>query len=270
MTSIGQWLASAAERFDLAGISSARLDAQIILSAQLNKDRAWLLAHSEHTIPSSTLKQLQAKVERRLQREPIAYITGNKEFFGRRFKVTSEVLIPRPETESLVEAAIDIINESDVKTVLDVGTGSGVVAISIALAAPEVEVSACDISPAAIKVAQGNARTFQSDIRFFKSDLLEQVTGSFELIVANLPYVSRQWALSPEINFEPEQALFADNHGLALYSRLLPQTAEKLTPKGLLLIEADPRQSDSISAIASSAGFKSQQLSNFVYKLTRL
>lgn len=184
---------------------------------------------------------------------PKAYREGRAEFFGREFAVTPDVLIPRPETETAVEMVMSLagkpylsglkVGESKLPKnarILDVGTGSGVIAVTLKLELPEAEVVAVDISEEALKVAEENARRLGAEVEFVQSDLLESVSGNFDVIVANLPYVDRDWEwLDSSLRFEPEEALYAKDEGLEIIFRLLEQVKDRTK---YLILEADPVQ----------------------------
>lgn len=253
---VGDFLRQAAATFEQAGIPSARLDAQVLLCRALKQNKAWLLAHSEQEIPADKLALLQDQTSRRAAREPLAYILGTREFYGRTFAVTPEVLIPRPATEQLVEQ-LTTLPLPDNATVLDVGTGSGAIAITTALELPHTRVAACDISPDALAIAEHNAeRLGVTGPYFFESDLLEKA-AVYDLIVANLPYVDRTWERSPETAFEPELALFAEDDGLELIKKLLAEAPAHLNKKGFLVLEADPRQFEDTKKAAGKLKFVS-------------
>lgn len=262
---VSQWLEQCEEVLDRAGISSARLDAQLMLAAQLGATRANLFAHPEQNLSPEQLKALEIMQNQRLERRPMAYITGQAEFYGRPFLVTPDVLIPRPESEQIIESALPLIANSS--RVLDVGTGSGCLGITVALERPKTKVVAADISPAALKIARRNAKRLNAKLEFVQSDLFEQINGTYRVILANLPYVSPTWAVSPETNFEPAQALFAPADGLAVYRRLLQTVSSHLAPGGWLIIEIDPRQAKTVSSLAQQHGLSFESASNFVYLL---
>lgn len=257
---VGDFLATTTRTFKEAGIATARLDAQLLLSHALGKNKVWLLAHPEHSFAIDA--KLVAAVNRRANREPLAYILGHKEFYGHDFIVTPDVLIPRPETEQLIDElrALPIMPGA---TLLDVGTGSGAIAITAALELPRAKVAACDISPAALAIAQKNATRLGAHIQFFVADLLKRA-GTYDIIIANLPYVGRDWQRSPETQFEPSLALFADDNGLALIKKLLTEAPDHLPSKGFLLIESDPQQSAAIAA-AASAKLRLRKTQGFVH-----
>ncbi|TXG77915.1 peptide chain release factor N(5)-glutamine methyltransferase [Patescibacteria group bacterium] len=241
-TTPASWLASATAQLSNASIPSARLDAEIILAHTRDVTRTWLHAHHDEVVDTTLADELILK---RLRRVPIAYLTGSKEFFGRTFTVTTDTLIPRPETEMLIDIAKQYKLSGNV---IDVGTGSGCVGITLALET-DATVTLCDISPSVLQVAQHNARQLGADsVICVKSNLLEAfvkegvASTNFDAIIANLPYVNPIWDRSPETDYEPSLALFADDNGLALIKTLIDQSKVFLTPNGYLLLEADPEQ----------------------------
>jgi release factor glutamine methyltransferase len=256
---INQWLERATEKLARAKVPTARLDAEILLCFMLGVDRTWLIAHGEDSLHATALKFKGSKrrgsllehgeelLLRRLNREPIAYITGKKEFYGHEFIVTPSVLIPRPETETL----IDIVRElklPEKPVICDVGTGSGCIAVSVALSLPSAQVFAIDISPDSLTVARKNAKRLGAKVNFREDNLLSNhfTTGGVDVICANLPYVNEKWKVSPELTFEPKHALFASKNGLELIEQLIDQSYARLNPGGFLLLEADPEQHSEI------------------------
>ncbi|HET6622684.1 MAG TPA: HemK family protein methyltransferase, partial [Candidatus Saccharimonadales bacterium] len=221
--------------------------------------------------------QADELLERRLKREPLAYILGYKEFYGRDFKVTPDVLIPRPDTETMIELLSSLLDSGDssgggatfrhdrfklalqgsatdesanLLTLIDIGTGSGAIAITAKLEFPSLQVSASDISPAALRIAMSNAKKLGADIEFLESDLLSNVQRPASIICANLPYVDEAWQTSPETRFEPDMALFAPDGGLKLISELVFQATERQSCGDFMILEADPRQHHSIIELA--------------------
>lgn len=250
---IAEFLKQTTRTFEAAGVTTPRLDTQVLLERALNQNKAWLLAHGDDDIPVEKLVALQSQAARREAREPLAYIVGRQEFYGRNFSVTPDVLIPRPETEQLIET-LKSLPLPDNASVLDVGTGSGAIAITAELELPHLRLDACDnTSFAALRVAVQNAERLQATVRFFHSDLLENTDHPYDCIVANLPYVADDWQRSPETNYEPAEALFAGDEGLALINKLMLQAPDKLHKKGYLLLEADPRQFEAIKKAASTS-----------------
>lgn len=217
----------------------SRLDAELILANSLGKDRVFLHAHPDYELSETEEKQVNSDLERRAKHEPLAYILGYKEFYGRNFIVSPDVLIPRPETEAIINLA----KEQKPAKILDVGTGSGCIAITLKLELPVSNVSAVDISPKALQIARQNAAKLGAEIAFSESDLLEKVQGEYDLIVANLPYVDKNWDwLSPELAYEPDLALYAEDSGLCDIKRLVRQAEAHLTKRGVLMLESDLSQ----------------------------
>lgn len=256
---IKSWLNHAANQLTDAGIPTARLDAEILLAHTLRQPRTWLHAHSEEVLDSRTIDIAQARLDLRLDRVPIAYIVGHKEFYGYSFKVTTATLIPRPESESLIELLklavpknIDLT--SSPYKIVDVGTGSGALGIVAKLLYPSSEVSLIDQSRYALSVAEKNALQHKVDVEIIESDLLSNYSQVADCIIANLPYVDESWQRSPETNHEPASALFADDGGLALIKQLIRETRGKLSSNGSLILEADPEQHKSIIKSATSEG----------------
>lgn len=246
---IADFLRQATHTLETAEIATARLDTLVFLERTLKQNKAWLLAHGNEIIAANALAALQNYIERRAKREPLAYITGRQEFYGRQFAVTADVLIPRPESEQLIELLKTLPLPDDAR-MLDIGTGSGALAVTAALELPHLRVEACDISPTALAVAQQNAERLQATIHLFASDLLTRAEHPYDVIIANLPYVSPLWERSPETNFEPPIALFAGTDGLGLIKKLLASAPAYLNQGGFLLLEADPRQFANITNTA--------------------
>jgi release factor glutamine methyltransferase len=264
---IAHFLRETTAQFEAAGIMSARLDAQVLLERALKQNKAWLLAHGEDRIDDEKLPLLQEQARRRAARQPLAYILGRQEFYGRTFVVTPAVLIPRPETETIIDE-LKKLPLPDGARVLDVGTGSGAIAITAELELPHLRTEACDISPEALGVATQNAERLGAHVHFFASDLLARAEHTYDTIIANLPYVADDWERSPETNFEPRMALFAEDTGLALIKKLLEQTPAYLTKNGYLILEADPRQFARIKK-AAAASFTFVRSEGFVLILQK-
>lgn len=227
----------------LAGLPQARRDAELLLMRCLGYERSFLLAHPEAAVPTERLEQYRRWLERRAANEPIQYILGEQEFFGLSLRVTPAVLIPRPETEHLVEAALERLSEDSGprQRVVDVGTGSGAIAIALAHALPHAELTALDISPAALAIAHENAARhgLSARVHCLESDLLAAVADErFDAVVSNPPYIADGEALEPQVGeFEPRFALYAGPTGLEAYERLIPQALGVLKPHGWLLLE---------------------------------
>jgi release factor glutamine methyltransferase len=256
---IADWLAEATRQLVFADIPSARLDAELLLAHTLRKPRTWLHGHGDETLSERHREIANARLDLRLDRVPVAYIIGHKEFYGRMFKVTTATLIPRPESESLIALLNEALprNHSllpEALKVVDVGTGSGILGITAKLEHPELDVTLLDISRHALTVAQDNAATLNAEVSTLQSDLLTSYPFIADVIIANLPYVNPEWERSPETNHEPAEALFATNNGLSLIFELLIQSKEKLAYGGKLILEADPEQHPAIIKEATKYG----------------
>ena len=237
----------------LAELTTARRDAELLLMRVLGWDRAYLLTHPETLLSSEHNALYQSWIERRARHEPVQYIIGEQEFFGLKFRVTPDVLIPRPETEHLVEAALAHAGRDLALRIADIGTGSGAIAVVLAHALPNAQITALDISPAALAVARVNAEAHgvSDRIRFVESDLLVALADEqFDLIVSNPPYVANGEELEAQVrDYEPVQALFAGPEGLDIYRRLIPQAQTSLKPGGWLLVEIGHGQREAVTQL---------------------
>jgi release factor glutamine methyltransferase len=238
--SAGEALQAARLRLTAASKNPRRY-AELLLGHLLGCDRAGLAAHPERLLSPSEADQFESFIQRRLASEPLQYITGVQEFFGLPFEVSPAVLIPRPETEHLVEAALERLNQKSAVRIVDVGAGSGAIAVALAHALPRSQVTAVDLSPAALEVAHRNAQRHgvAERVTFLLSDLLAAVDGTdFDAVVSNPPYIAEGEVLEPQVtNYEPHSALYAGPAGLEIYERLIPQAARVLKPQGWLMLE---------------------------------
>lgn len=244
MQTLDNWLRSAAKRIP-------RLDAELILAEYTKHDRAYILTHGEESIEEEAEKLCNTALERRAAGEPLANIFQHKDFYGRTFYIEAgKVLIPRPESEEIIEIAKEIDQKTPIASILDVGTGSGCLAIALALELPKAKVRAVDISDEALNVASKNAEALRAKVSFLQSNLLEKVDSLPDLIVANLPYVDRNWDWLDQntLDYEPSLALYADNHGLQLIFELIQQIKQKNSSNKTIniLLEADPTQHKAI------------------------
>jgi release factor glutamine methyltransferase len=244
----------------------ARRDAETLLLYAMRADGpevnlAWLIAHEYETLPAGAHADFLAWVERRRAGEPIQHITGEAEFYGLSFKVNRDVLIPRPETEHLVEKVIELARGIERPRIVDVGTGSGAIAVALASHLPAARIHATEKSAAALEVARANAERngVRERIRFHEGDLLMPVAGRlFDLIVSNPPYVPEEdrQSLSAEVrDYEPAQALFAGADGLAIYRRLIPAAFDALFHDRYLALEIGFGQQEAVNTLLAGAGF---------------
>ncbi len=256
---------SAALKLEKAGITSARLDAEVLLCHTLGKDRAWLLAHMPESMGKRSGTDFEKAVKRRARREPLQYITGMQEFWGLEFRVTPDVLIPRPETELIIESALAALKKgSRPATIIDLCTGSGCIAVSLAKESPSVRVFATDKSAKALAVARQNASAngVADLIRFCEGDLFDpleklDIEGQVELIVSNPPYVPSGdfGSLQPEVrDYEPSLALFAGPDGTELHRRIISVAPRFLKDNGTLIMEMGLGQSAKLAQIVEKQG----------------
>lgn len=267
ISTIGNWLQQATDQLQNAGIPSARLDAELLLAHTLHKSRTFLHAHDTDTIPRHLIDIADTRLSLRLDRVPVAYIIGHKEFYGRQFRVTPSTLIPRPESEALITLLKAIDTKTPLQTIADIGTGSGCLGITAKLECPEATVFITDISHYALKVAETNARLLKAAVTPLTGSLLEPLPGPVDCITANLPYVDISWERSPETSHEPARALFANDAGLALIKTLIARAPAYLRPKGHILIEAHPSQHATLIAFAKNYGFLHKITDGFAFSL---
>jgi release factor glutamine methyltransferase len=242
-------LTSAIERLAAAHVGSPRMNAELLLMFTLGCDRAYLFAHPERELTSEEQTCYEEALTRRSRGEPVQYITGHQEFWGMEFIVTPAVLIPRPETEHVIEIVLDLArvrrapSPASSLRIVDVGTGSGCIAITLAKEIPQAEIHATDISPAALEIARANAarHQFENRIHFHQADLLQGLDpGTFDFVVSNPPYVgeSEEDQVQLEVRkFEPRSAVFAGPTGLEVIDHLIPQAQTALKSGGWLIME---------------------------------
>jgi release factor glutamine methyltransferase len=254
-------LTAAAARLEAAGVASACLDAELLLRHVLQWDRAALLTRSTETLDADARGRFLGLVAERAKRRPLQHLVGTQAFWRHEFRVTSDVLIPRPETEVLVEAALERLAAIPRPVIVDVGTGSGCIALSLAAELPEATIRATDISARALDVARENARRLglEGRVTFHEGDLLSPVAslGPFDLVASNPPYVdaSEIEALAPEVrDHEPRLALVPPGDAYAVYRRLAPAARATLRPGGLLLLEIGKGMADGVSALCVGSG----------------
>jgi release factor glutamine methyltransferase len=271
---IAERVARARESISAAGIRDAAFDAEVLARKVLACDRAAFVVRLRDEEPGGFADSYLPLVERRCRREPVAYILGEREFWGRAFEVGPDVLIPRPETELILEEALELFPTGHAPGVIvDAGTGSGCLAVSLALEFEHAQVIATDISESAIAVARRNAaRHGAGRIEFRAGDLLEPVIEPVDLIVSNPPYVASGDApgMMPEIReHEPHVALFGGVDGLSLFGKLFPSAATRLRPGGRLIVEVGYDQDDRVTALAAGSGWTLSHVRQDLQAITR-
>lgn len=249
-----QWRNTAKQRLEAEGISSAGIDTELLITHVLKKDKSFGLAHPDHLMSEQDVVQLDTLLARRAQHEPMAYLLGTKELYGLTFKTDKRALIPRGETETLIQAALDWLKPKSVgQVVADIGTGAGSIIISLAHAAPNHTYIATELSADALALAHENAALTTTPITFSEGNLaaplLDDYAGKIDLFVANLPYIpsGRLVTLDPTVTFfEPNVALEGGPTGLELYQDMLPQAQILVAPGALLLFEHDDDQGEAL------------------------
>ena len=258
------WRREAAQQLSTVGIESASLDALVLLCDELGREKAWVLAHGEEPLSATTEAALNTKVMQRAQHVPLAYIRGKVEFFGREFTVNTHVLVPRPESESMIELLKHSITHDASCTIADIGTGSGALAITAKLELPSASVFATDIDERCLEIAQKNAVKLEADITFLHGDLLSPLphinsTGHKLVVLANLPYVPEQYPINTAASHEPALALFSGKDGLDHYARLFAQAHALPVAPSYIVTECLMEQQDSLSTLAQQSGYQMVQ-----------
>ena len=257
-------IAQGTQSLHQAGVDTPRLDAELLLADLLGVGRAYLYAHPEEEVGATILQEWQHRLKRRVRREPLAYILGKAEFYGLEFTVTPDVLVPRPETEVLVEAIL----ARQPATVADIGTGSGCIAIAVAAHLPQARVWATDISEAALRVARENAERHgvADRIHFLQGDLLQPLAGlRFDMIACNPPYVaeSERLSLQPEVReWEPPHALFTGKDPLQFHRQLAAEAHFHLHEGGWLMMEVGLGQAEAVATLLGEVGYRDVRILN--------
>lgn len=252
---ISSWLNENIRKLKQAEIESARLDCVLLLGDVLKKKREWIVAHDDTEIDMSHLLELNTKVAQRLTHKPLAYVRNTQEFYGRNFYVDEAVLIPRPESESIMNLLLSTDRQPSA-TIVDIGTGSGILAITAKLELPDARVIASDISEDALEVARKNATNLHADIGFVKSDLLSSIPDlQSSIFITNLPYVPSDLITSPEITHEPAQALFSGQTGLDLYQKFWQQIASLPSKPCIVITESLETQHCAMEEYAKQSGY---------------
>lgn len=260
---INDWLLSETNRLQKSGIETARLDCLVLLADELKHDKAYILAHPEETLSHTQLERLHKKVMQRNKGLPLAYVRGHAEFYGRDFFVNTRVLVPRPESETII-TLLKKLPLPKRCSLLDVGSGSGCLGITAALEIPHSSLSLCDIDLSTLTVANHNARSHKVVAKYYPSNLLATVPGAYDVLIANLPYVPVAMPINFAASFEPKHALFAGEDGLDLYRELFEQLEAKDWQPKFLICESLPSQHQDLSSIAKARGYQLDQTDDFV------
>lgn len=243
---LGEWLVAARERLTAAGSDAPYLEAQILAAHAFLKDRAWVLAHPEAEVPLLAMELMLMRLE---AKEPLAYVIGRREFYGLDFEVSPAVLVPRQETEVLVDAVLSFLGPTSNLSVLDVGTGSGCIAVALKHSRPGLSVSACDVSGDALNVAQRNAERHLAEIEFIEGDGIEAMGRGFDVVVSNPPYIGEDERVGPGVaEFEPHLALYSGPTGLEFYERLAGSL------RTTLFVEVGDSQARAVRSLFEGAG----------------
>jgi release factor glutamine methyltransferase len=262
MTQIREALSVAVKQLGAKDITSARLDAELLMSHVTGHDRPWVLAHDDDFLTDTQSKAFKDLVQRRAGREPLVHLTGGREFYGLDMLVTPDVLTPRVETEQMVDWAIKYAPKNS--DLIDIGTGSGAIAIAIAKHRPDLTVSATDVSSRELQVATQNATRHNTKIELIESDLWSNISGKYQTVVANLPYLNSDADLMPEVQREPAVALFGGPDGLDLYRKFFHDLPGHLSSRGYVFVESDPWQHEALISQAAAANLSPIEKGYFI------
>jgi release factor glutamine methyltransferase len=265
MSTLSDYLRDIEKRLSAAGIDNPKLDAQLLVGHVLTLDRTQMFAQAQRMLSADEIKHIDALIERRLKHEPVARIIGEREFWGLPFGLNEATLEPRPDSETLTEAALK--HAKNAARILDLGTGTGCLLLSLLHELPNATGLGIDIAPRAVEQAQKNAERLELDDRaiFKTSNWLEGITGRFDLIISNPPYIPANDIpnLMPDVReFDPRAALDGGKDGLDVYRLLIPQLSNFLNPEGLVIFEVGQGQVQRVSEMFKSAGFQNVSIRN--------
>lgn len=260
---IEKWLKQATNSLKMVGIGSARLDALILLEDETDRDRAWILAHPEQLISTESVRKLNKKVAQRANHEPLAYIRGFTEFYGRKFKVNKRVLEPRPESEAMIDLIKDLRLPKS-SAIADIGTGCGAIGIVVALELHNHNVDLYDIDASCLAVARHNCALHELHLHCHKRDLLNRPARPYDVLLANLPYVPEKWKINEAAAMEPRIAIFGGKDGLDLYRRMFEQINILPWKPKYVFTESLPPQHQKLAQIAKQADYKQLKSQGFI------
>lgn len=258
---IGAWISTKTKELEKANIATARLDCLVLLSAEIGRDKSWVLAHPEYELQIEQIEKLSTKITQRAQHMPLAYLRGKCEFYGREFVVNADVLVPRPDSESMVELLKRVASRESRTTVIDVGTGSGCLAITAKLELSNVQVIAIDIDNSCLAIAQKNADKLGAKVHFLQGDLLQPIRDSRletrgSIVLANLPYIPLGYPINQAATHEPRLALYSGTDGLDHYRDLFASAETLPASPAHIITEALQVQHKDLAAIAMQHGYK--------------
>ncbi len=265
------WLKTATQFLQSKGIMTARLDAIILLEDVLQVNRATILAEPEAEIKDGAVARLQNLLTRRAKHEPLAYIRGKAEFYGRTFKVSHAVLVPRPESEAMIESLKALTKQPNFPTqpkIADVGSGSGNLGITAALELAGSQVTLLEIDNDALEISKQNVVLHSTSLNAINSDLLSGTSGSFDVLLCNLPYVPDEYEINLAAGHEPKLALFAGLDGLDLYRQLFTQISALRSKPLYILTEALPEQHQALTELATQNGYQLNKTDDFIQLYT--
>jgi release factor glutamine methyltransferase len=261
---VDDWLGQAVKKLEQAGIGTARLDALVLLEDVTGRDRAWLLAHPEHELSSTESAKLKKLLSRRASHEPLAYVRTKTEFYGREFIITSAVLEPRPESETMIDLLKMLPGLPKKPRIADVGAGSGALGITAKLELPGARVELLEIDTEALKIAQKNVDKYTINVNVNSSNLLTESRQDNNVLLCNLPYVPDEFKINPAAMREPKVAIFGGPDGLDIYRRLFSQVKNSQNKPLFILCESLPPQHETLAGIAASAGYKLTATDDFI------
>ncbi len=269
---IGDSIKKTRHRIAESGSTTPELDALILLEHTCEKPRTWLYTHANEPIDSKLQKECLQKYEelvaQRINGAPVAYLIGKKEFYGLSFSVSPDVMTPRPESEALIDYVLK--NAPKEARVIDMGTGCGALAVSLKVSRPDLDVTASDVSAKALTIARDNASDNVTSLQFQESDLFSRITGTFDVIIANLPYLKPDAELTRDTEQEPKLALDGgDKDGLGVYRRFLQDAPGYLNSGGIIVLESDPWQHPKLIRFGYTYGFCARDEGRFLLALEK-
>jgi release factor glutamine methyltransferase len=273
-----QWLQDAQSTLRIHDIDTPRLDALLLLEDTLKKNRAHILAHIDLKLSTTQQTKLNKLLNRRTRHEPMAYILRHVEFYGYEFVINASVLVPRPESETMIDLLKELLAKENKKissdeiqhfahtqhNIADIGSGSGALGITAKLEAPECKVDLLEINTAALKMSQTNVEKFTLDISVIKSDLLNSTTTAYDILLCNLPYVPDEFKINSAAAWEPSLAIFGGSDGLNLYRKLFWQVSSLQKYPLYILTESFPSQHKALAKIADACGYAVLKIDDFI------